>query len=144
MERLDSPEWRNIKKKVFSTSPSIKNLEHNARVSPSVNNRLQLAHALHDQRRTGEARELFQLVLKQDKENREALFGLGLCQQELSKRTEAIETLGQLVKLDMAYSDFEACRHLVEALWESDRQAESLDLVRRLARRSDRVRDKAR
>lgn len=136
---IDTPEFKRFKQKVFSRPAGLKELEYNAKTSPSVHNKMLLAQGLYDHRRYEEAAGLFSGVLEIDPENKDALYGLGLAQINSGRVEKAIPSLEKLVELDMAHSDFSPCADLATAYWECGRQESAVELLQRLARKSERI-----
>jgi len=78
---------------------TLESLRFKVAETPSLANKLALAQGLFDARLHEEAARDFERVLASDAENKEALYGLALCQLESGDYPRAIETLGELVEL---------------------------------------------
>jgi hypothetical protein len=136
---IDTPEFKRFKKKMFSRPAGLKELEYNAKTSPSVHNKMLLAMGLYDHGRCEEAIGLFNGILEVDPENKDALYALGLSQLKIGCSDKAIPALEKLVELDMAHADFSPCADLANAYWECGKQKSAVELLQRLVRKSERI-----
>jgi hypothetical protein len=121
-------------------APSLADLRERARESPSVENRMRLANALHDAGEYVEAAEVFEAVLGTHADEPDALYGLGRCKMELGEPEVAVELLTRLVEKNRAYRDYAACLELAEALTRTGQDDEAIELLQGLLRSSPRPR----
>jgi hypothetical protein len=135
---IDTPEFRNFKKRTFSRPPDLKQLEYAARTSPSVHNQMQLARAMCARGQHDEATAIFSEVLEHDEDNKEALYGLARCEIERGRNEQALPILEKLVTVDMAHSDYSACEDLAATQWACDQPEAAIQTLRELARKSQR------
>jgi hypothetical protein len=136
---VDSPEFRGFKKKFLSRPAGLRELEYNAKTSPSVHNKMLLAQGLSEHGRYQEAIGLFIGILDVDPDNKDALYGLGLAQIKAGDTEAAIQPLEKLVELDMAHADFTPCGELASAYWECGKKESAVELLQKLARKSERI-----
>jgi hypothetical protein len=121
-------------------APSLADLRERAKESPSVENRMRLANALHDAGEYAEAAEVFEAILGSRGDEPDALYGLGRCRMELGEPEAAVELLTRLVEKNRAYRDYAACLELAEALTRAGHDDEAIDLLQGLLRSSPRPR----
>ena len=136
---IDAPEFKGFKKKFFFRPAGLKELEYKAKTSPSVHNKMLLAQGLCEHGRYEEAIGLFNGILEVDRENKEALYGLGLSLIKTGNTEKAIPALEKLVALDMAHADFSPCADLATAYWDRGQKESAVELLQRLARKSERI-----
>ncbi|MGD8859849.1 MAG: tetratricopeptide repeat protein [Myxococcales bacterium] len=114
-------------------------LEHAAEESPSFHNRVELAWALLDEHQPQRAQTYFELGLRSHPDDKEALYGLGLCKLDQDDAAGAIETLGPLVERGLAYEDYEAAIALAEALFRDEQPDTAVALLQDVTRSSHRL-----
>jgi hypothetical protein len=124
--------------RVAPRAPSLADLRARAKESPSVENRMRLANALHDAGAYAEAAEVFESVLGTQSDLPDALYGLGRCKMELGEPDAAVELLTRLVEKNRAYRDYAACLELAEALTRTGEDDEAIELLQGLLRSSPR------
>jgi hypothetical protein len=107
--------------------------------TPSLANKLALAQGLFDAQLHEEAARDFERVLASDGENKEALYGLALCQLEAGDYPRAIETLGELVELKPSYREYAAWPRLAYALRRAGQPDDALALLAELVRKAPRI-----
>jgi hypothetical protein len=118
----------------------IERLREEVQQSPSYANRMKLAKALFANKQFEEAAGFFTLALKTHPQEREALYGRGLCQLELNRTKEAIETLLDLLDLNLEYDDYKASQILVQTLWNEGQREEAFSLLEEINERSPELR----
>jgi tetratricopeptide (TPR) repeat protein len=111
-------------------------LEAEVEASPSFQNRVRLAWALFERERPERAEALFTLALRTHPNDKEALYGLGLCQLERGKNTDAVATLTGLAERSLAYESYQAALALAEALFRTGETDKLIDLLRAVIRHS--------
>ncbi len=121
-------------------STVIERLREEVQQSPSYTNRVKLAKALFANKQFEEATGFFTLARKTHPREREALYGLGLCQLELNRKSEAIETLSDLLDLNLEYDDYKAAQILVQTLWYEGQREEAFTLLEEIKERSPELR----
>jgi len=118
----------------------VERLREEVQQSPSYTNRVKLAKALFANKQFEEAAAFFTLARKTHPREREALYGLGLCQLELNRTEEAIETLSNLLDLNLEYDDYKAAQVLVQTLWFEGQREEAFSLLEEIEQRSPELR----
>ena len=139
MVKLNDPDMRALKRKLLTKKTTAKQIEYNARVSPSVHNKLLLAECRHDQGQIEEAAELFREVIASDPNDKRALHGLGVCLSKLEQIPEAIDVFERTIAADFSYSDYDACTDLATLYWEHDQQSKTVELLERVVKKSHRL-----
>ncbi len=140
--KIRDREMQSLQRKLlasFEKPPSPALLRRRYGESPSVANRLALAQGLADAGDFAESKEHFQALLAQRPGDFDALYGLGVCELELGDSAAAVTTLTSLIDAAPSYRDYAAWPELAEALVRMGKGAESLELVRDLARRAPRL-----
>ena len=107
----------------------IAKLESAVTETPSVANKLALADALEERKRYTEATPLYREVLARDDEDKQALHGLARCLLDSGEPVEAAEHYEKLLLQDRAYRDYSAALEYAEALWQSGRADDTIDLM---------------
>jgi len=118
---------------------SIQELRHQAEETPSLDNKLSLAQALHDADEYEEASKLFESALEMDSDSCDALYGLGVSRIGLGDEEGAVEPLRRLVDIDPRHHDYDGWAKLAQALWKLDRRPETIEVVSRLVKTSPRL-----
>ncbi|MBI4705610.1 MAG: tetratricopeptide repeat protein [Deltaproteobacteria bacterium] len=113
---------------------SLAELQRRAELTPSLANRVALGQGLFDARRYEEARRHFEHVLEQQPDDKDGLFGLGLCRLEQGDAAGAVGPLTRLIELHRGYRDYAAWPELATALWRTGDKDASLELVADLVR----------
>ena len=114
-------------------------LERRAEETPSVANKLALADALEENERYAEACHLFREVLHKHPEDKQALHGMSRALLGLRKAEEATEQLAKLMELESNYRDYSAALDYAEALWQTGRTEDAVDLLRGLVNETRRI-----
>jgi hypothetical protein len=114
-------------------------LERRAEETPSVANKLALADALEAHERYAEACQIFREVLQRHPEDKQALHGMSRALLGLRKPEEATEQLAKLMELESNYRDYSAALDYAEALWQTGRSDDAVDLLRGLVNETRRI-----
>jgi len=120
--------------KLFRQEPSIDELRYRHRINPCLENKVQLAKRLYDEKEYAEASSLFQEALQMDREDKEALYGSGLCKSKLGQFSEAIETLNRVVQMDRRFHNYAALEELARVCWMSGQKEETISMLKELGR----------
>jgi hypothetical protein len=123
----------------FRARTSLKQLEYNARTTPSIQNQLDLAYAHHDEGHYDRSRDLFAEVLGVRDDETAAQYGFARAAAKLGDSDAAIERLQQVLKVDWAHDDFEAVFLLADLKWHKQQIPEALELLARVERKSSRL-----
>lgn len=133
MVRMRDPDIQRIQGRVLSSlkrPPSVDTLERRYQDSASVMNRLALAQGLGDAGRWSEAKSHFEGVLEQRPDDSDALYGLGVSEIELGKPERAVDPLKKLIQVAPIYRDYIAYADLADALYQSGKADECVELLR--------------
>lgn len=124
-----------------STRPALAlpDLQRKALETPSITNKLALADGLEEAERYDEAARLFSEALSRDEDNLRALHGLARCRMGTGQFDEACQHLEKLLGVDNAFRDYSAALDYAEALWQSGRKDDTIDLLEGLVSVSSRV-----
>jgi len=136
MVRFRQPGMRQVGEQMLESirrPPSVDVLRHEYQESPSHTNRVRLAQGLFDAQQYGEARVLFEEVVKNRPDERDALYGLGRTFLELGDLEAAVAPLRRLIEGHKGYRDFAAWPYLAHALNELGRTDECLAVLEELA-----------
>jgi hypothetical protein len=104
-------------------------LEREVESSPSFQNRVRLAWALFEHEQAARAQGFFAQALSTHPKDKEALYGLGLCQLECGKNDEAVTTLTALVERGLGYESHQAALALAEALFRTGETDKLIELM---------------
>ncbi len=137
--KIHDPEFRRVGERLLQKPVSIKELQYQARTSPSLHNKLLLAQATHDGGEFQEAIALFEEVASRDPENKKALYGLGVSYLAVKKVEKAIGILEQLVEEDFSYKDYDACLSLAEAYSQNAQPERAAELLEKVVHASNRI-----
>jgi tetratricopeptide (TPR) repeat protein len=121
------------------TGPSLDDLRQAEQESPSFHNRLRLGWALLDAEHHDEARGYFELCLRTHGQDRDARYGLALCELAANNRDAAIEALQALIERTFGYDDYNAALRLAEARFDAEQTEEALELLEMIVRDSHRL-----
>lgn len=138
--KIHDPPFRRLKQRYAERPATLKELRYAASRSPSIQNRLLLAQALHDKQEYSEAAELFREIIASDCAEKRALYGLGRCLLETKQTREAVEAMQDLVQRDFEYEDFQPVECLAQLYWESGEREKAVELMRKTVRKSQRLR----
>jgi hypothetical protein len=138
--KLDDFDLGRMGTKLWPKRPaSVERLRLEHQRSPSLDNKLALGQGLYQAERYEEATTIFREALERERDNPDALFGLGVSCIGQGRYDEALEPLTRLIETDKGYQEFNAWPRLAHALFETGRQQEGLELLERLVRTSPRL-----
>jgi hypothetical protein len=115
---------------------ALSRLESEVESSPSFQNRVRLAWALFEIEQAERAQGYFAQALSSHPNDKEALYGLGLCQLERGQSAEAVLTLTSLVERGLAYESYQAVLALAEALFRTGETDKLIALLTSVIRHS--------
>jgi hypothetical protein len=124
---------------LFRSPPTIDQLKYRYRDSPSLDNRLALAHGLAEMGRHVEAIVEFEGILASRPDEHAALWGLGMSRAALGELEEASAELAKLVSAAPSYNDWEPWAMLAGIQHKRGLRSESLETLRTLVRKSSRA-----
>lgn len=119
--------------------PTVDELQRRYEETPSLENRVRLAQGLYDAERYAEAQAHFEAVLDARVDDKDALFGFGLCCLELGEPHHAVTALERLVERQPSYREFAAYRELAGALWDAGEDEACLQALATLERLAPRL-----
>lgn len=118
---------------------SIQQLRFNLEETPSLDNKVALALALHDNDEFEDSAALFEEALETNDQSWEALYGLGVSRMGSNAHEQAIEPLKKLIELEPHYREYDGWAKLAHALWQVERRTEALDSLAKLVKISPRL-----
>jgi len=124
---------------LFQRPVSIARLRYNVRENPCLENKLQLAHALLRAGQHQEAADLYGQALRIDSQDKEALYGYGLCQVQAGDYAGAVNYFYRVVEIDKAFQDYAPWSDLAYALGAAGRGEEAIEQLRRLVEMNPRI-----
>jgi hypothetical protein len=139
MVKIQSFESKPLRNPLAARGPSIKELRYNYNKSKSVLNKVLLAQALCRKKEYEEAAKLFEEVIAFDKENKEALHGLGRCKMGMKAYDEAEKYLKKVIELEKSFENYEPWIDLANVLWLSEQKDDTIQLLRELVQSSPRI-----
>ncbi len=140
--KVHDPEFlwmKNLFQRVTTKKVTLDELRYRREQSPSYENQVALAVALHDEKQYQEARGLFENLLKDYPESSEALFGLASCLVGLEDYSTAVEPLQALRRLEPTYKDYEGWTSLSNCLHRTGRLEEAVEVAAELVDKSPRL-----
>ena len=126
--KIHDYDWKKLRGLVNSL-PSADRLRTIAQDTPSLENRIRYAQSLHDKGEYRAAEELFAEVLRQDDEDRDALYGLGLCKVGVEEFHAATRELRKLIELEPAHADYEPWFELALAYWKGGLKEDAIQVL---------------
>ncbi len=138
--KIHDPQFQRLRGTFLRKKVTLKELEYRATRSPSLQNRLLFAQALHDHGNFQQSADLFKEILQTDSDEKRALFGLARCLMETKQTQEAIQALEELVERDFNYEDYSPGVSLAESYWETNERDKAIELMQRIVRKSQRLR----
>jgi hypothetical protein len=130
--------WRKLTA-LLRSPPTVDQLRYRYRENPCVDNRLALGRGLADAGRHVEAIVEFEGICQSRPDEPDALWGLGMSRAALGELEEAIAALTRLLAAAPSYNDWEAWVMLAGIQHKRGMQAESLETLRTLVRKSART-----
>ncbi len=121
-------------RETFGSGSVVDELRYRHRLNPCLENKVQLAKRLYDEKEYAEASSLFQEALQMDREDKEALFGSGLCKSKLGQFSESMEILNRVVQMDRRFHDYAALEELARVCWMSGQKEETITMLKDLGR----------
>ncbi len=119
--------------------PSIRELRYQADTNPCVSNKMDLAKALHGKRNYRDALAIYEQIVNESDENKEALYGLAQCKVKTGHYKESIEMFQKVIELDPSYKDYSSWPDLADAFWQGGNRNEAVTLMTELVRIKPRV-----
>jgi hypothetical protein len=120
-------------------SGSLSELAYRAQETPSVSNKLALGDALAKAERYAEASDVYREILRKDDVNKQALHGIARSLLGAGRAGEACEYFQRLLEMDNSYADYSAALDYAEALWQSGKKEDAVELLNGLVRVSARI-----
>ncbi|MHB8873795.1 MAG: tetratricopeptide repeat protein [Myxococcaceae bacterium] len=140
MVKIHDPELRRMRELFnFKRPPSLSELRARVEETPSLANQVTFAQGLHDAGEFSEAARCFTEILAANEDNREALYGRGMCRLALGELNGATEDLGEVVRLDRGFQDYEPWVHLARAHSLAGEREKALSVLEELCRTSPRI-----
>ncbi len=124
---------------LFKKPISIGELRFKLEETPSFDNKVALAQALHDKDEYEESAALFEEALETNDTSCEALYGLAASRMGSNDHEQAIEPLKRLIALETSYREYDGWAKLAHALWQAERKEETLDSLAELVKISPRL-----
>jgi hypothetical protein len=123
-------EWGRLLRGAGAPRPvSVEELEAKAAMAGTREARLNLADALEEADRGGEAEAIFREVLRESPNNLRALHGLARALMSLKRPAEAVDALEKVLGHDRAYRGYAAALDYAEALWQNDQRSDTVELL---------------
>jgi hypothetical protein len=138
VHKLDEFKWHKLAA-LFRSPPTLDQLQYRYRDSPSLDNRLALAHGLANAGRHVEAIVELEGILATRPDEHAALWGLGMSRAALGELEEASAALAKLVAAAPSYHDWEPWVMLAGMQHKRGLRPESLETLRALVRKSSRA-----
>lgn len=127
--------------KLLRPGPTTDQLRYRHRINPCLENKIGLAKRLYDENEFAEASSLFTEALQMDREDKDALYCLGLCKSKLEKFPEAIERLDQVIKLDRRFHDYAPWEELASVYWMSGQKEETIRVLEELGKTNPNIKN---
>lgn len=142
--KIHDYDLRRVKKLLaFERPPPVDEMRRAVDETPSMENKIRLGQALYDAKEYVEAAAFFNEALDHDDEDKEALYGIGLCRVNQRDFATAVEHLAQLVELSPTYADYEPWFDLAYAHWEASNKKNAVEVLEALVRTAPRIKHKA-
>lgn len=120
--------------------PSLDALRWQHHETPSLANKLALAHALLDSgEAAAEAAALFGEVLRHERDNKRASYGLARARLSNGDHAEALEAFDALLSREPGFADGDALRMRADLLWQAGQREEAVADLERLVQQSGRL-----
>lgn len=114
-------------------------LRYRFRENPCHANHLALADGLRENGDLGEARELYERLLRGAPDDKGALYGLGRVHMSEAQPEHAVPILERLVSLRRSYADYDGWLCLAEALGDAGRHDEAAESLAKLVQSAPRL-----
>ena len=137
--KIHDPEFLRIKRRLFTNRVSLDELRYNAEQSPSIHNKVVLAQALCDAEQYVDASRLFAEVLRFDEKHKDVLYGMAFCKIRAGDMAGALEPLEKLISIEPSHKDYDTAMELAEIYWRLDQKEKTLDLLKRIAKQTQRL-----
>ena len=136
--KIHDPEFQKLR---LNSRPkkSLKELQFQAKRTPSLENRLLLAQSLHDNESYDEAIQVFRDILSANKSEKAAQYGLARCLKETKQTSEAIEALKQIIEDSFSYKDYAAGVELAEIYWEQGNKSAAVEIMQKVVTKSQQI-----
>ncbi|MEE8409766.1 MAG: tetratricopeptide repeat protein [Myxococcota bacterium] len=121
---------------------SVNDLRATVEETPSLDNKLELANALLEEKEFSEAEALYLEILERDEEEVDAIYGLSLTRIATNESHAATTALARVIEADPSFRDWEAWFDLAYAHWQIERRDEAVAVLRRLVEKSPRIKHK--
>jgi hypothetical protein len=125
--------------RLTAKKPALAELKHRAEETPSLVNKLALADAFEAADQFADAIAPYEDVLRLDKDNKDALHGVGRAWLGLGKPDQAIVHFERLMELDSGFHDYGAALDYAEALWQNGQRDDTIELLTGLVGASSRM-----
>ncbi len=120
--------------------PSLDALRWQHQETPSLANKLALAHALLDSgEAAAEAATLFAEVLRHEADNKRASYGLARARLANGDHADALEAFDALLARELGFADGDALRMRADLLWQGGQREEAVADLERLVQQSGRL-----
>lgn len=137
-----APEWLNKMGPIFQGGPSLDELRHRVRQSPTLANQLALGQALIGRKNYTEAAPILEEARKVEPDHGQVLYGLAVCQVKSGQAEQAIPYLERILQKDPRWGDDQAAVLLVEVYQELNNQELALARARDLVKQAPSLKHK--
>ena len=140
--KLRDPGMRMMSRRLLEqlkSPPSVQELERRFERTPSIENRVLLGQALFDAGRVADAQNHFEEVLEARPDEKDALYGFGVCRLEQGDATGAVAPLMKLIEIHRGYRDYAAWAELAEAHFKSGERELCHELLADLVKNAPRL-----
>ena len=128
-----------LRRKLFTRPMSLAQVQLAFEQTPSHENRVLLAQSLHDRGKHQEAADHFEIVLRENEDDKDSLYGYAMCCLRIGNREMAKRALARLVDIDITYGEYVACSDIAELLDQDDERAQAIAILRRAVKKSQRI-----
>ncbi|MFN8392561.1 MAG: tetratricopeptide repeat protein [Bdellovibrionota bacterium] len=137
--KIHDPEFSRYFKAFTKRPPKLDDVRYLAEHSPSVKNKLNFVRALIDHNDFAEADKVLEDLLRIDPNDREALFLAATNKARAGEHERGIELFNTLIAKDLSCFDYRPAEALAELYWTSGKKEESVELLRKVFKRSHRL-----
>lgn len=124
---------------IFNRPPSIEQLRYNHKLNPCLENKIKLAQELYRNNQHHEAVELYGEALRLDNEDKEALYGQGLCKTKQGDFQGAVDSFKRVIELERGFRDYAPWQDLAAAMWQDNRKEEAVKTLEELMHTNPRI-----